>query len=86
MWIKLAYIFGHHDLCLAMSFQKCAHMDGKVSPDGARKRSSRVGLTKHNTTSLNCVQPLPNLSDSKIKNTFNSTGCLTIAQTGPLAM
>ena len=55
-------------------------------PDGSRKGSCRVGLTKHNTTSLNCVQPLPNLSDSKIKNTFNSTGCLTIAQTGPLAM
>merc|ERR1719318_1928795 len=35
-------------------------MDGEVSPDGARKRSSGVGLTKHNTTSLHCVQTLPN--------------------------
>ena len=61
MWIKLAYIFGHHDLWLAKSFQECAHMDGEVSPDGAGKGSSRVGLTKHYTTSLHCVQTLPNL-------------------------
>merc|ERR1719264_2404008 len=35
-------------------------MDGEVSPDGAGKGSSRVGLTKHYTTSLHCVQTLPN--------------------------
>merc|ERR1719186_875285 len=35
-------------------------MDGKVSPDGSGKGSGRVRLTKHNTTSLHCVQTLPN--------------------------
>ena len=59
MWIKLAYILGHHDLWLAKSFQECAHMDGEVSPDGAGKGSSRVGLTKHNSTSLDYVETFP---------------------------
>ena len=36
-------------------------MDGEVSPDGAGKRSSGVGLAEHDTTSLHCVQTLPNL-------------------------
>merc|ERR1719184_371798 len=35
-------------------------MDGEVSPDGSGEGSSRVGFTKHNTTSLHCVQTLPN--------------------------
>merc|ERR1719184_722365 len=35
-------------------------MDGEVSPDGSREGSGRVGFTKHNTTSLHCVQTLPN--------------------------
>merc|ERR1719186_458972 len=36
------------------------NMDGEVSPDGSREGSGRVRLTKHNTTSLHCVQTLPN--------------------------
>ena len=40
-----------------------AHMDGKVSPDSSGEGSSRVGFTKHNTTSLHCVQTLPNLDE-----------------------
>merc|ERR1740122_527434 len=35
-------------------------MDGEVSPDGSGKGGSWVCLTKHNTTSLHCVQTLPN--------------------------
>merc|ERR1719504_57012 len=35
-------------------------MDGEVSPDGSREGGSGVCLTKHNTTSLHCVQTLPN--------------------------
>merc|ERR1719180_700916 len=35
-------------------------VDGEVSPDGPGEGSSRVRLTKHNTTSLHCVQTLPN--------------------------
>merc|ERR1719180_394291 len=35
-------------------------MDGEVSPDGSGEGGSRVCLTKHNTTSLHCVQTLPN--------------------------
>ena len=44
-----------------------AYMDGEVSPDGAGKGSSRVGLTKHYTTSLHCVQTLPNLEEANLK-------------------
>merc|ERR1719342_662469 len=36
------------------------NMNGKVSPDGSREGSSRVRLSKHDTTSLHCVQTLPN--------------------------
>ena len=44
-----------------------AYMDGKVSPDGSREGSCRVGFTKHNTTSLHCVQTLPNLEEANLK-------------------
>ena len=43
-----------------------AYMDGKVSPDGSREGSGRVGFTKHNTTSLHCVQTLPNLEEANL--------------------
>merc|ERR1719328_524296 len=35
-------------------------MDCKVSSDGARKRGSRICLTKHHTTSLHGIQTFPN--------------------------
>ena len=48
MWIKLAYIFEHHvskgQISKRCFKNKLAHMDGKVSPDGSRERSGRVGL------------------------------------------
>ena len=47
-------------------------MDGKVSPDGSREGSSRVCLSKHDTTSLHCVQTLPNLESESMSCTFKS--------------
>ena len=49
MWIKVAYIFVHHvpirsNVKSLKIKNKLAHMDGKVSPDGSRERSGRVGL------------------------------------------
>ncbi len=36
-----------------------ANMDGIVTADGARKRRSRVGLAKHDATSLDGTKALP---------------------------
>merc|ERR1719342_1568200 len=36
-----------------------SNMDCVVAPDGAGQGGSWVGLTKHDTTSLHCVQALP---------------------------
>ena len=47
-------------------------MNGKVSPDGSRKGSCRVGLSKHNTTSLHRVQSLPNLDKGILSDLMNT--------------
>merc|ERR1719234_3042798 len=46
--------------CVGAVADVAPDVDGEVSPDGPGKGSSRVRLAKHNTTSLHCVQTLPN--------------------------
>merc|ERR1719376_90808 len=46
--------------CVGAVTDVAPDMDGEVSPDGSGEGGSRVRLTKHNTTSLHCVQTLPN--------------------------